>query len=342
MPYLRHIHIHDSTLRDGNHAIKQAIDGDTVSIHCDMANGANLQSVEVGHGNGLGASSYHAGFAELLDVESIGIARNILNKPKLVTQVMPGCALYDRDIVPAIEKGVDIFRVGVHCTEADLTKRFIKNITLNGRVAHGALMMSHMATIDQLLIEASKIYDYGAEAVCIYDSAGVYDQTRVEAVITALKKEFMMKVGFHGHNNLGLAIANSLTAVECGADIIDATICGFGAGAGNTQLEVLVTLLERRNYMTGIDIPKLYDLANHASATYAKTKPFPSVMSIATAINGLFSGFAPHILKAASIYSVDAYDLMRRLGERGLVGGQEDLIYATASEMSASNEKKNN
>jgi 4-hydroxy 2-oxovalerate aldolase len=234
--------------------------------------------------------------------------------------------------------GVDIFRVGVHCTEADLTETFIREIKRSGGAsAYGCLMMSHMASIDHLIKEAEKMYNYGASAVCIYDSAGAYDQERTRNVITSIKKEFDMKVGFHGHNNLGLAIANSLTAIESGADIIDAAICGYGAGAGNTQLEVLASILDKNNYSTGIRIAELLKLADQASSTYAKSKPFSSSLSIATAIHGLFSGFAPQIEKASHLYSVDPFELIKQLGKKGVLAGQEDLIYTTAANMSGKN-----
>jgi 4-hydroxy 2-oxovalerate aldolase len=303
-----------------------------------MASHAGLASVEVGHGNGLGASSYQVGFAKISDSQALNVARQSLARSKLVVHVIPGCAIYDRDIKPAIDIGVDIFRVGVHCIEADLTETFIKEIKQSGRAAYGCLMMSHMASIDRLLMEAEKMYKYGASAVCIYDSAGAYDQKRVQSIISSLKKEFLMRVGFHGHNNLGLAIANSLMAVECGADIIDAAICGFGAGAGNTQFEVLATILDKNNYSTGIKLPELFQLTNQASATYAKAKPFSSALSITTAIHGLFSGFAPQIEKASALYSVDPFELIKELGKKGVLAGQEDLIYTTAANMA--NERK--
>jgi 4-hydroxy 2-oxovalerate aldolase len=334
MSSLKQIEIHDSTLRDGNHAVRQGIDLETIQSHCIMADRAGLSSVEVGHGNGLGASSYQVGFAKITDSDALSAARKSLKSSKLAVHVIPGCAIYERDIKPAIEIGVDIFRVGVHCTEADLTETFIRKIKENNRTAYGCLMMSHMASIDRLTSEAEKMYKYGA--------SGVYDQKRVESIISSLKNEFKMRVGFHGHNNLGLAIANSITAIECGADIIDAAICGFGAGAGNTQLEVLTSILEKNGYCTGIKLSELYELASHASLSYAKSKPFPSVLSIATAINGLFSGFAPHIEKAASLYTVDPIELMKALGEKGVVAGQEDLIYTTASNIASSHKSHNN
>ncbi len=329
------IEIHDTTMRDGNHAMKHSLSARTVQLHCLMADRAGIYSVEVGHGNGLGASSYQVGFSSFNDEQIISIARQSLKKTQLTVHVMPGFAVYEQDIKPAISLGVDIFRVGVHCTEADLSENFIRKITDAGKRAYGCLMMSHMATYDQLIKEAEKIYSYGANAVCIYDSAGAYDQSRVETLIKKLKKEFGKKVGFHGHNNLGLAVANSLTAIESGADIIDASVCGFGAGAGNTQLEILASILDSRNVKSPIKIPELYDLANYASSTYAQTKPFPSTISIVSAISGVFSGFAPHVEKAASLHGVNSFDLFRVLGQKGVVGGQEDIIYATASEMSA-------
>ncbi len=337
--------IHDSTLRDGNHAAKHKLSIGVIETHCNLANRAGINSVEVGHGNGLGASSFQVGISPYSDKEMIMVAKKFLTKTKLAVHVMPGFATFERDIKPAIDLGVDIFRVGTHCTESNLATSFIEKLASLNIEVLSCLMMSHMAEPEKLLAEAKYLENLGANGICIYDSAGSFDIERTEETITTLVNNLTIPVGFHGHNNLGLAVANSYVALQKGAKILDASICSYGAGAGNTQLEVLASLLESKSYNTGINLSKLYDLVTYASSTYAINKPFPSTLSIVSGISGVFSGFANHVLKASAIYNVDSIDLFKKLGEDGIVGGQEDQIYSVASIMAsktnANHEKEN-
>ncbi len=326
--------IHDSTLRDGNHAAKHKLSLGVIEHHCNLADRAGINSVEVGHGNGLGASSFQVGLCPYSDAEMLTTAKKALTKTKLAVHVMPGFATFEKDIKPAIDMGVNIFRVGTHCTESDLSISFLEKLTAHNVEVLSCLMMSHMADPEQLLHQAKFVESLGAQGVCIYDSAGSFDMDRTKEVITILTENLSIPVGFHGHNNLGLAIGNSYTALLSGAEIFDASICSYGAGAGNTQLEVLASYFESKGYKTGINLPKLYDLVSYASSTYAQVKPFSSTLSIVSGMSGVFSGFANHVIKASAIYNVDSLDLFKNLGKKGIVGGQEDQIYTIASEMS--------
>ena len=249
---MKHITIHDPTLRDGNHAVRHQLTADNFKKYCIAAEAAGVPVVEVGHGNGLGASSMLVGEAIISDDEILKVSRNNLKNTKLSMHVIPGFATIKRDLIKAIDLGVDIFRVASHVTEADICQRHIEYVRNANKTAFGILMMSHMADIKTLVSEAQKMQNYGAEALVIMDSSGYYFPEDVVDRITALKNGLDIPVGFHGHNNLGLAIANSRAAIESGADILDASIRGFGAGAGNTQLEVLVAVLHRLGYTTGI------------------------------------------------------------------------------------------
>ena len=191
--------------------------------------------------------------------------------------------------------------------------------------------------VGSLLEQAKKMESYGAEAIIIMDSAGAYFPHDVTERISTLVDGLSIPVGFHGHNNLGMAVINSVAAVNAGASIIDGTIRGFGAGAGNTQLEVLVAVFERMGFETGIDLYKILDAADIAEKEFNPVAPYISPMSIVSGLAGVFAGFAKPVGQAAKDYKVDARDIFFGLGKRNAVAGQESLIIEVARDLAAQN-----
>jgi 4-hydroxy 2-oxovalerate aldolase len=158
------------------------------------------------------------------------------------------------------------------------------------------------------------------------DSAGAYLPADVEEKVGKLVNGLKVPVGFHAHNNLGMGIANSLAAIQAGAKILDGTARGFGAGAGNAQLEVLIAVLEKMNYITGVDLYKILDAADLAEKHILQIVPYIKSESVISGLSGVFSGFAKHVNRISKEYNVDPRDVYVELGNRRVVGGQEDLI----------------
>ncbi|MBA5639762.1 4-hydroxy-2-oxovalerate aldolase [Duganella sp. LX20W] len=331
----KNILISDPTLRDGNHAVRHQLSRESFIAYCQAAEAAGVPIVEVGHGNGLGASSMLVGECRLTDEDILTVSRQHLHNSRLGIHVIPGFCTIKKDLVKAIDLGVDVFRIAAHCTEADITDRHIGYVRKAGKEAWGVLMMSHMASAAVLLEEAKKMESYGAEAIVIMDSAGAYFPEDVKERIATLVNGLSIPVGFHGHNNLGMAVINSVTAVQEGASIIDGTIRGFGAGAGNTQLEVLVAVFERLGYSTGIDLYKILDAADIAEKEFNPVAPSISPLSIVSGLAGVFSGFAKPVARAAQDYNVDPRDIFFGLGKRNAVAGQESLIIEVARDLAA-------
>jgi len=329
--------ISDPTLRDGNHAVRHQLSRENFIAYCKAAEAAGVPIVEVGHGNGLGASSLLVGECKLSDEEILTISRANLKKSKLAIHLIPGFCTIKSDLARAVDLGVDIFRVGAHCTEADITDRHLAYARKAGKEAYGVLMMSHMASPEILLEEAKKMESYGAEAIVIMDSAGAYFPDDVTQRISTLVDGLSIPVGFHGHNNLGMAIINSVAAVKAGATIIDGSIRGFGAGAGNTQLEALVAVFERLGFETGIDLYKILDAADLAEKEFNPVAPFSSPVSIVSGLAGVFSGFSKQVARTAEEYQVDPRDIFFELGRRKAVAGQESLIIEVAHQLAAQN-----
>ena len=333
---MKSILISDPTLRDGNHAIGHQLSSEQIAAYCASADAAGIPIVEVGHGNGIGASSLQLGVSKTNDDDALKIARANLKHSMLGVHVIPGFATIEKDLKPAIEAGVDVVRVASHCSEADITERHIKYARNAGKIVYGVLMMSHMVTKEILAEEAIKMQSYGAEGIIFMDSAGYYLPSEVSERVTTLVNALSIPIGFHAHNNLGMAIANSIAAIESGASMLDGCSRGFGAGAGNAQLEVLVGVLERMHYKTNINFYKLLDTADLAEKILMKEVPTIKSASIVSGLAGVFSGFMKPVMRISKEFNIDPRDVFFELGRRKIIAGQEDIIIEVARDLATS------
>ena len=324
--------IYDVTLRDGNHALRHKIDLDFIKDYCSIAESSGMYAVEVGHGNGLGASSFLVGKNIYTDQQMINVARENLNQTKLAIHSIPGFSTIERDLKPAIDSGVDVFRVASHVTEATVTEKHIKFLADLGIEVNGVLMMSHMIDISGLVKQVELMHSFGASAVVLMDSAGYFRQNDIIERVNAIKSNLSIDLGFHAHNNLGLGVVNAVTALENGVKIIDGASMGLGAGAGNAQLEVIVANLKRDNYFHG-ELKGFLDLGSLVEEKKRDFLPKISTSSILSGLNGVFSGYAPQVEQLSREYELESEYLWQELGKRKLVAGQESIIREIAQDL---------
>jgi 4-hydroxy 2-oxovalerate aldolase len=325
--------VSDVTLRDGNHAVAQKLDFRHAKKFLHMIDESGVDWIEIGHGNGLGASSANFGYSAIEDEEMIEICRSEIKRAKVAVHVMPGIATFSKNVKPAIELGVDVFRVGAHCTEADTTQRMIEKIKDSDRGVFGVLMMVHRINPLELQAQAKKMFEAGAVGVVLMDSAGALNDKSVKERVDALAQLQLGRVGFHAHNNLGVAISNSLVAIESGATVIDATALGFGAGAGNAAMEQLFSHLIKARRVDNVNFDK-YSLAiEEGEKSLGLKAPKVSTLSILTGSLGIFSGFARQIESAAQLFHVNKSDICEELSHFDTVAGQEDLIFEVAERL---------
>lgn len=329
---MKKVRIIDSTLRDGMHAVSHQLTPEQMATIASKLDEAGVDTIEIGHGDGLGGSSIQYGLSKAAEGEYFKAVSQVLKKTKLMALLIPGIGTVE-DLERAMEYGVKTVRVATHVTEADAGEQHIKFAKKNGLEAIGFLMMSHMAPPEKVLEQAKLFESYGADTVYVTDSAGAMLPADVRARIELVRRELSVPIGFHAHNNLGLAVGNTLAAIEAGATSVDGTVCGLGAGAGNSQLEALIAVLNKGGYTTGIDLYKLMDLSRDVVEGLMHRPQVINGDSLAIGYAGAYGSFLLHSRRAAQKFGVDARDILLELGRRKTVGGQEDMIIDVAIEL---------
>ncbi len=336
----RKIIINDCTLRDGMHALAHQYSVDQMVAVAKKLDEARIDIIEVSHGDGLNGNSFNYGFSAHTEVEYLQAVREVLTHSKLAALLLPGIGTID-DIDMAIEAGVDTVRIATHCTEADISKQHIEAARNKGLDTVGFLMMAHMIPTAQLIEQAKLMESYGAHCVYVTDSAGalLMDETREK--VAAMRDALDCQVGFHNHHNLGLGVANSIIAIEAGADRIDGSVAGMGAGAGNCPLEVLIAVTDRMGIRTDIELYPLIDCADKIVRPLMQRPVQTDGNSLMLGFAGVYSSFLLHTERAAEKFDVDSRDILVELGKRRMIGGQEDMIVDVALDLKKQKEAAN-
>ncbi|MCM3323959.1 4-hydroxy-2-oxovalerate aldolase [Cytobacillus kochii] len=319
-------------LRDGSHALSHQYTVQQVERIAKGLNEAKVPYIEVAHGDGLAGSSLQYGRSKTNEFELIEAAVAVTDFSNVAVLLIPGIGTV-KELKQAQQLGAKMARIATHVTEADVSAQHIYAAKELGMETVGFLMMSHMAEPEKIVEQAKLMESYGADIVYVVDSAGALLPNQVTTRIKAMKETIGVEIGFHAHNNLSLAMANTLAAIEAGATRIDGSVRCLGAGAGNTQTEVLVGVLDRMGIETGVDFYKMMDLAEEVVAPILPVPQEITKNSLVLGYAGVYSSFALHAQRAAEKFNLDARDILIELGNRKVVGGQEDMIVDVAAEL---------
>jgi 4-hydroxy-2-oxovalerate/4-hydroxy-2-oxohexanoate aldolase len=326
--------LHDMSLRDGMHALREQISVEQMVKLATAMDDAGMPYIQVTHGAGLGGNSLQHGFALASNEEYITSVASKMKQAKVSVLLIPGLGTM-RELRSAYDCGARSVHVATHSTEADTSPQHIACARELGMDTTGFLMMSHLNDPKGLAQQAKLMESYGAQTVYITDSAGfmlpqdVVD--RVNAFRDVLNPE--TEIGFHGHHNLGMGVANSIAAIEAGVTRIDASVAGLGAGAGNTPSEVFVAVCDRMGIETGIDLFKLMDVAEDIVVPMMEHMVRVDRDSLTLGYAGVYSTFLLHAKRAADRFGIPARDILVELGRKKMIGGQEDMIQDTAMTM---------
>lgn len=324
----------DSTLRDGSHALRHQFTPAQAAAIAGALDAAGVPVIEISHGDGLGGSSFNYGFSGTDERELLRAAAGAVKRAKLAVLLIPGIGLA-RDLDEVHEIGVAVARIATHCTEADIAPQHLRRAKDLGMETVGFLMMSHMLEPRKLLDQARIMEDAGADTVYVVDSAGAMTTHDARARVAELKAGLRAetKVGIHAHNNLSLAVANTIGALEEGVDHVDGCSRGLGAGAGNCPTEVLIAVSDKLGWDTGVDAMRIMDVAEDVVRPVMPREQIIDRPALTLGYAGVYSSFLLHAERAAERFGVDPREILLELGRRKIVGGQEDMIVDVAMEL---------
>lgn len=330
------IRITDSSLRDGSHAQAHQFTQADVRAIVGALDRAGVPVIEVTHGDGLGGSSFNYGFSHTDERVLLATAVEEAERAKIAALMLPGVGTKD-DIKAIADLGVSVIRIATHCTEADISEQHFGLSRELGLETVGFLMMAHSQPPEIIARQARIMAEAGCQCVYVVDSAGAMVLEQVSDRVAAVLAEVgpVTQVGFHGHENLALGVANSVCAIRAGAVQIDGCTRRFGAGAGNTPTEALVAVCDKLGLRTGVDTLAMFDVAEDVVLPIMEAEPVLSRLALIMGYAGVYSSFLRHAFRAAERYGVSGADILMECGRRRLVGGQEDQIIEIAAGLAA-------
>jgi 4-hydroxy 2-oxovalerate aldolase len=330
----------DTCLRDGSHHKRHQFTGQEVQDIVEALDASGIPVIEVTHGDGLGGSSVNYGFSRTPEQELIRIAAETAKRAKIAFLMLPGVGTKD-DIRAAQDNGGQICRIATHCTEADVSIQHFGLARELGLETVGFLMMSHTQPPEVLARQARIMVDAGCQCVYVVDSAGALIMEQTADRVAALVAEIgdVADVGFHGHENLGLGVANTVIAARAGATQIDGSVRRFGAGAGNTPLEAFIGVCDKLGWTTGVDFLQIVDASEDVIKPAMPEECQLDRMTLMMGYAGVYSSFLKHAGNAADRYGVSGAKILLEAGRRKLIGGQEDQLIDIALMLKAEQDK---
>ena len=320
----------DTTLRDGSYVNNFRIDADSTYQIVKGLNEVGIDYIEVGHGLGMNATTYNNMKGICSDIEWMEATVKGTTNSKWGMFFIPGIGRMD-DIDLAASYKMDFIRIGANIDEFEIAAPYIERAKEKGLYVCANFMKTYALSYEDVGRRAAAAVSYGSDLVCIVDSAGCMLVEDVEGYVKAIRNVTDNAIGFHGHNNLGLAISNSLKAAELGVEVIDTSLRGMGRSAGNTVTEIFILVLKRMGIDLNFNVYKLLDIAEKYVDPILDGYKQVDSFSILSGYSKFHSSFTPIIEKYAGMHNVDARKLLVHLCAVTCLHAPEKLVDEIAS-----------
>jgi len=321
----------ETTLRDGSYAINFQFTASDTSIIALALEKAGFDLIEIGHGVGLNASASGKGEAAETDEAYLTAAAEVLTKAKFGMFCIPGIARLE-DIDMAAEHGMDFIRIGTNVTDVEESEKYIARAKKHGMLVTANFMKSYAMVPAKFAEKAKLTQQYGSDVLYIVDSSGGMLISDLVDYFRAVQDTCDIPLAFHGHDNLGLAVANTLKAVEMGAALIDTSLQGMGRSAGNASTEIIVLALQKMGISPGVDPIAVLDIGEKYIRPLMKRRGLSS-LDIVCGYSQFHSSYMGVIRKFASKYRVDPRKLIMRVCEIDKVNAPPDLVEKVARQL---------
>lgn len=322
--------IMDTTLRDGSYACGFSFSKTLTARLAGALDAAGCRYIEVGHGVGLNAANMGKGEALHTDVEYITSAVGAARNAKIGVFCIPGIAGVEH-VEAAADAGVSFVRVGTNANEVETSRKIVEKCKSLGLTVFANYMKSYVISPAQFCEQVKKSVGYGADAVYVVDSAGGMFPDDIARYFGVVREAFgdSVKMGFHGHDNLSLAVSNTLHAVSLGAAFVDASLQGLGRGAGNAATEILVACLLKKYGRCEIDLKKVLEAGwRHVAPLNPSRKTSP--LDVVSGLSDFHSSFMHDIHKTAAKYEVDPLALIMEYASVDKVGMDVGMLSSMA------------
>jgi 4-hydroxy-2-oxovalerate aldolase len=327
----------DTTLREGSYVVNFQFTLDENFAISRSLDRAGVDYIETGHGLGLGAERRY-GQAES-DLCLLEVCQDAIKRAKWGMFFIPGIG-NEKDILTASNFGMNFIRIGTNINEVRESEKYIKLAKDLGLEVFSNFMKTYALSSEEVLDQALVAQNFGSDYVCVVDSAGYMTSAQVNEYVSLLTANLEIPVGFHGHNNLGLATSNSITAIQSGAKMVDGSLRGIGRSAGNAATEVIAFLLKRLGLRFDFETLSLLDISERYIDEIIKNHQFVDSLGIVSGFSGFHSGFESKVSVYASRYSLDVREVIIALTKKSKIDALDSDLEEICSELASYSRQK--
>ncbi len=325
----------DCTLRDGGNVVGRGFNARMTVMMIEGLIKSNIKVIEMGNCTGIGSYESAGSIAPCTDIEYLELVQPYVDKAE-IGMFMGWKNGTEENVALAKKYNLSFLRVGANAGDGAMAVDAVKRVKAAGLTCRYSLMKAYVLTPEELADEAAMLEKCGLDEITIMDSAGTMTPDDVTAYVKAMVAKVSIPVAFHGHNNLGLSVANALAAQEAGAVVFDCGLLGMARSAGNCATELAAAAFQRKGMLEDVDLMALLDFeekelipAMEEYDYHVAVKPFDLILGLA----GAHSSFTKAFNEVAAQYNVNRYELILAVSKINRKNPDRTLMEQAAKEL---------